>query len=186
MRLIAISGKMGSGKDTITNMILEFLKIKNIKCKHLKFADCLKKASSLITSSNLDDNYNNKDKMIESLDLSIGRFQQLFGTTIRENIHEDIWIFPVIEYHLNNPDTFCIISDCRFKNEANFVKKNGGLVFRINRDVKPEIMNDVNRDTKHISETDMDDYTDYDLVINNNSSIDEIKHYICEFIFRRC
>lgn len=178
MRLIAISGKMGSGKDTLTNIILNYFINKNIKCKNIKFADNLKKSSSLITNTTIFDNYNNKDVLIENLNMSIGRFQQIFGTLMRENVNSDIWVYPVIDFYLNNPDTICVISDCRFKNEAKMIKNNGGLIFRINKENKSENT----RDSEHISETDMDDYCDYDLVINNNGSIEDLEKIINSYL----
>lgn len=176
--IIGISGKMSSGKDTLTEIILNYFKNKNIKCKHLKFADSLKKSSTLITNTTINDNYNNKDKMIQNLNMSIGRFQQLFGTIMRDYINPDIWIFPVIDEYLANPDIIHVISDCRFKNEAKIIKKHGGLIFRVNR----ENENKNTRELNHISETDMDDYCDYDLVIQNNGTVEDLEKYMKMFL----
>jgi len=177
--LIAISGKMGSGKDTLAQIILNYFQKKGVKCKYLKFADTVKKSSALITQTTVEDNYNNKDKIIPNLDMSIGRFQQLFGTAMR-HIHTDIWVYPVIQEYLADVTNVCVISDCRFKNEAKIIKEHGGLIFRINRSDENEM--NKTRDANHISEIDMDDYCDYDLVIQNDYTMEYLEKHIHGFL----
>lgn len=178
--IVGISGKFATGKDTLTNYLLAFFSEKGIVCSRLKFADALKKASSIITETKLEDTYSSegKNKTIQTLGISIGRFQQLLGTVLREHIHPDIWVFPIIQYYKNNPDKFCIISDCRFKNEAAHIKQNGGILIRLNRNTN---VND-GRDPNHISETDLDDYDGFDLVINNNGTPEEMFIQVTAFL----
>ena len=169
--LVGISGKFGVGKDTLVEKILEYLKEKEVKCAHLKFADNLKQVCSIVTGTKLEDHYSQegKEKMVKEIGMTIGRLQQVLGTSLGVSVHPDIWVLPIIKFHQNNPDTVCIISDCRFKNEAKEIRNNGGVILRINRNIKV----DNGRDPTHISEVDLDDYT-FDFVIENNGTVNEM------------
>ena len=172
MNLIGISGKIGSGKDLLSEKIFAYLASKQIKYEHLKFAAGLKQVASILTGGDLEDQYSDqgKEKMIDELGMTNGTLQQILGTILRENLHPDIWIFQVLRFVKENADTVCVISDCRFKNEANLVKENGGVIIRLNRQNR----NIGNRDPNHISETDLDTYEDFDLVIDNDGIVDEM------------
>lgn len=182
MRLIGISGKFCSGKDTLAGLIIKHYENKGYKTANLKFADSLKNICSILTGTNIDEQYTQEGKAKENiLNMTNGRLQQLIGTKLRE-IDENIWINPIIEYYKNNPETICIISDCRFKNEAQAIKQNGGILIRINRNI-PSLHTEVlhfknnGRDVNHISETDLDDYN-FDYTISNNGTIKDLEHWI--------
>ena len=179
--LIGISGKFAVGKDELCSHILNYLEKHGRKSSHLKFADPLKKACAIIGGTRLEDNYSieGKEKMVEGLGMSIGRMQQVVGTILREHLHPDVWVLPVIQFYKNNPDTICVVSDCRFKNEANLIKKFGGVLIRLNREKRPVISG---RDPNHISETDLDDYEGFDLIIDNNGTIQEMVDTVFSFL----
>ena len=172
MKLIAISGKINSGKDFLAEKIFAYLTSKKIKYEHLKFAGGLKPVASILTGGDLEDQYSDegKERMIDELGMTNGTLQQVLGTILREKLHPNIWIFPVLHFVRDNPDTVCVISDCRFQNEANLVKKNGGVIIRLNRKNR----NIGKRDPNHISETDLDLYEDFDLVIDNDDTVEEM------------
>jgi len=68
-----------------------------------------------------------------------------------------------------------IITDCRFPNEAEAIKKRGGILVRIQRDgIKP-----IN---PHISETALDGFS-FDYVIKNNGTIPELIEIVTRFIY---
>ena len=177
--LIGISGKFGVGKDTLVEKILENLNGKGVKCAHLKFADDLKKVCSIVSGTKLEDHYSQdgKEKMVKEIGMTIGRLQQVLGTSLRESVHPDIWVLPIIKFYEKNPDTVCVISDCRFKNEANAIRNNGGVILRINRNI--EVKN--GRDPNHISEVDLDDYN-FDFIIENDFSIGEMVNKAFSFL----
>jgi hypothetical protein len=60
-----------------------------------------------------------------------------------------------------------VISDVRFLNEANAIKMMNGQVWRVNR---PNVLaaND------HASEIEMDSFNNFDVVITNDTTIDEL------------
>ena len=172
MKLIAISGKINSGKDELACKIFEYLKRKGIKYEHLKFASGLKQMVSILTGGDLEDQYSDggKEKVVDELGMTNGTLQQVVGTLLREKLHPDIWTFPVLKFARVNPDTVCVISDCRFQNEADLIKQNGGVIIRLNRKNR----NIGKRNPNHISETDLDDYKNFDLVIENDGTVEEM------------
>jgi thymidylate kinase len=166
MVLIGLSGKKGSGKDTAALIIQELYPELTI----IPFAGKLKKIVSILTDTSIEDNYNNKDLIPNGFKSSIGVYQQLVGNTLRNVIDPEIW--------LNNfPTMDVIIPDVRYKNEAEFIKKNNGLLIRIERN---NMVSD-SRDSSHISETDLDDYN-FKYVINNNGTVEEFKETIVSLI----
>lgn len=63
-----------------------------------------------------------------------------------------------------------VITDCRFSNEANAIKRVGGVLVRINR---PN-----NRPTNnHPSEVSLDDY-EFDYILNNNTDIEGLERKV--------
>jgi hypothetical protein len=113
---------------------------------------------------------------------------QQLGTEVCRNIHPNFWINalfadykpqfvkynnPIPVESLQNPTW--IISDVRFKNEADEIKKRGGIVIRLNRTRVLDMVNDKQtvRDSLHISETDLDDYQ-FDHVIDNNGTLEDL------------
>ena len=69
-----------------------------------------------------------------------------------------------------------IITDVRFKNEANEIKKRGGILIRLNRG---------KCDCDHPSETDLDEYPHFDIHIDNKdimklSDLYDIVRRICK------
>ena len=172
MNLIAISGKYGVGKDLLSAKIFEYLKGKRIKYEHLKFAANVKQMVSILTGGDLEDQYSDegKEKLVDELGMTNGTLQQVVGTLLREKLHPDIWTFPVLKFARDNPDTVCVISDCRFRNEADLIKKNGGVIIRLNRKNR----NIGKRNPNHISETDLDNYENFDLIIDNYGTVEEM------------
>ena len=172
MKLIAISGKYGCGKDELAKRIFEYLNARGIRYAHLKFAANLKLMASILTGGDLEDQYSDegKEKIVDELGMSNGTLQQVLGTLLREKLHPDIWIFPVLKFARDNPDTVCVISDCRFQNEAKLIKEACGVIIRLNRKNR----NIGTRDPNHISETDLDDYPSFDLIIDNDSTVEEM------------
>ena len=87
---------------------------------------------------------------------------QELGVALR-HIEEGFWVNKTIEaireqggsLALGSPNQVFCITDCRFPNEADAIRKMGGVVWRIERPGLPHT------DT-HISETALDDYPEFD------------------------
>jgi len=97
---------------------------------------------------------------------------QFFGTNIMRKMYEPVWVNATINKIKQEGSLLSIISDIRFPDEANAIKQNGGKLIKLTRSVS--------KDT-HASETALNDYTDFDFVIENGGDstvenlIEEIK-----------
>lgn len=177
--IIAISGKMGSGKDYITeNIIIPSLKGKRVS--KIAFADQIK--VNVATRNNIPlEKLVGGDRSAEHR-----RLLQIEGTEEgRMKYGEDIWVKTVenwikLRKMRDNIDVF-IITDCRFPNEVDWVKSQGGKVIRVNapkrtaRRMAEESKGDpaiLSMISGHLSETALDDYP-FDHVIDNDPG-DEI------------
>jgi hypothetical protein len=93
---------------------------------------------------------------------------QSFGTDWgRKLIHPDIWVRRVENklVHFNR----CLLSDVRFDNEAQMIKRNGGVIWHIERKNNPFAVN-----TGNESEHGIDDrYIDW--VIHNDGDMDQLR-----------
>lgn len=109
---------------------------------------------------------------------------QLVGTDCGRNIiHPNIWVnmlmkeyVPIDRRTIQDPDDSNIsmpdwaISDIRFPNEIDAVKKENGIIIRILRET--------NYIDNHDSETALDNYGKWDYVVDNNGSISDLERAI--------
>lgn len=186
-RIIAISGKFGSGKDTLIELIKDYIDDYdpgNVY-RELKFAGALKEATAAMTGTTVEENYSavGKEKVIPELDMSLGRFQQILGTVARVHIHPQIWVIPVIRQCLEDEYRICFISDCRFVNEADAIQKAGGVVIRLNRSENLiSEQSKAGRDPLHVSETALDDYPHFDFVYQNDGTLNALRTAVFKFL----
>lgn len=110
---------------------------------------------------------------------------QLLGTEAGRNIiHPDLWVICTMSEY--NPDSKWIITDNRFPNEVKAFKRKNGLTLRIERDFNlrfPDYQNldevntkniDLYNQLTHFSETALDNYTEFDYIIQNNGTISDL------------
>lgn len=84
---------------------------------------------------------------------------QKVGVEMREKRHKDIWVRSVDTKIKEADPVIAIVTDVRFKNEASWVKANGGLLVRVERlnaDGSRYVAAD--RDPNHQSEIELADY----------------------------
>lgn len=107
---------------------------------------------------------------------------QFIGTDLlRNQLHPQVWVNTTIaeydkhlDYLQNTKDSVVsalpnwVITDCRFPNECEAIKKRDGILIRVNR---PSIESNDN----HPSEVALDDYKNFDYIIKNNSIEDLIQ-----------
>lgn len=126
---------------------------------------------------------------------------QYWGTEVcRRAFHDDIWIAS-LENKLRNSTDDVVISDCRFPNEIKSIKDAGGIVIRVVRGDEPEWYDaavSMNKgDAGNMNWALSKDYiaklgihasetawvgTDFDFVLYNNASIDDLYEQIREVI----
>jgi len=116
------------------------------------------------------------------------KFLTWIGTDWGRSINKDLWVNNCIDrinaaqkrgcYMSGEPfvDNF-FVTDMRFPNEAQALKNNGFLLVRIDRDDRPS----ENR-ASHESENAMNDFTDWDVVVDNNGNIQEFYNQIQNLI----
>jgi len=195
--MIGICGRIGTGKDTIADYLCE---------KHdfirLSFASSLKDAVSSI--------FGWERQLLEGTTVESRKFRETvdqwwterLGITVtpriilqqwatevcRNNFHQDIWVASV-ENKLRTTHKNVVITDCRFVNEFDTIKKSKGKVVRVERGEKPDWYRDAEFYNKkiqseyfkkrleeqniHASEYSSIGY-DYDYVIENNGTLDQL------------
>lgn len=172
--LIGICGAAGSGKDAIADTLVnDYGYIRN------KFADPLYEMVSAMTGytvSQLQDRAL-KEKPISWLDGKTPRqLLQTLGTDWgRELICSDVWIRSVekrVRLALED-DRYSVITDLRFDNEAEWVHRMGGEVWRVVRDVPDAVA----CKSEHSSEAGVSDDL-VDRTIPNNRGIEDLSHHV--------
>lgn len=185
--IISITGKIGSGKDTAANLIQ--LLTPYYKWQNKKFAGKLKDIAELITGIpkiKFESQEFKQQQMPGDWNMTYREFLQKIGTdAMRTGLHENVWVNALFsdyiaevvtvgtsEFDLIEKDQlpYWIITDCRFPNELEAVKKHGGITIKIERHS--------DNPNFHISETALDDYTGWNYVIDNNGSIEDLKNQL--------
>jgi hypothetical protein len=108
----------------------------------------------------------------------IRRLLQYMGTDVgREILGPDVWVNALMS-HLT-PGYDYVISDVRFPNEYDAIKKNGGVIFRINREDTAPI-------NEHSSEIALDEH-EFDGYLHNvadkNELYDQIKLHMVAYSY---
>lgn len=140
--LIALCGYAYSGKDTAALGLVER------GWTRVAFADALKQVAKELGWNGEKDDH--------------GRWMlQQLGQSVREHIDPLAWVQAAAKTvtEIGGP---VVITDCRYRNEADWVRSAGGRIVRVTRpDVGP--VND------HISENDLDDYPMDGFLLNHAS-----------------
>jgi len=123
-----------------------------------------------------------------SIGMSGRQFLQKLGTdAIRNQLHEQSWVnalmaeYKPTPFYIEHPPKWpnWIITDTRFPNELSAVKKAGGVTIRIERDLLPFNMNV--HTVQHSSETSLDT-ADFDFVVENNGTIEDLAQKLLPII----
>jgi hypothetical protein len=194
--IIGVCGFIGSGKDTIADYLVNFHEF-----RRESFASTLKDAVAAVFSwdrTMLEGRTKEAREWREQVDpwwaarldmptLTPRWVLQYWGTEVcRKAFHDDIWIAS-LENKLRNSKDHVVISDCRFPNEISSIKNAGGQIVWVQRGELPEwyqtavdanrgsnvALNELKRLKIHASETAWVG-TEFDAVIDNNSTIDAL------------
>jgi len=105
--------------------------------------------------------------------LTVRRILQWWGTEYRRAQDPDYWTKAwsrkVGQFDLEN--VHVLIDDVRFMNELNVIRAHGGLIVKIERPGFDGANN-------HASETSLDEYRDWDGIIQNDGTLDEFKQKV--------
>ena len=127
MIVIGLSGKLGTGKDYLTDTVIEpYLKKRGLIAGKKSFADHLKVSVAAENGLDIEQMYGDKPPEIR-------RLLQKRGTEEgRDKYGPDIWIKSLEAWiklcEMRQEADVILIGDCRFKNEAEWLSRNGLLV----------------------------------------------------------
>ena len=151
-----MSGKARSGKDTAAEMIL-----KEYQVRTFAFADDVKTIAYKHFGW-----HGEKDELGRKL-------LQDIGTTGR-NYNRDIWVSKVVDkiQECSSDNQLAVVTDTRYPNEIQRIKHEFSdvVTVRITRDSVEKL--------KHPSETALDQWTDWDYLVENNGSLEEFQRKV--------
>lgn len=166
--LVGMIGKKRSGKDSFAATLVEergFVRF--------AFADPLKEAALRVDPFVLCDEIGphrlsqvvrrmgwEKAKEIRE----VRRLLQEYGVAVRE-IDEDFWLRATMN-RVDGTAAPVVVTDCRFPNEADEIRRRGGTIIRI---VRPGLESD----DQHESETALDNYLE-DVTICNGGTLEDL------------
>ena len=173
MKIYVISGKARHGKDTVAMDIKEIYEKKGLKVINLAYGSYIKEYAKKI--SNWDGNEEDKPRDL---------LQELGTDIIRAKIDKDFFVRRIcedIEVYSYYFDVITI-SDARFPNELEWPKEkfNNVIEIRVIRDDYKSVLTE--KEQKHLTETALDGYNNYDYVIHNDGTLNDLKNKVLEVV----
>ena len=173
LKIFVITGKARHGKDTTADIIRDYYENKNMKTINNPYAYYMKDYAKRITG--WDGSDNNKPR----------EFLQQFGTNlVRNKIDNEFFINRMVE-DLKVFSYFydvVTISDGRFPIEVDTIRNNFKNVTVI-KVVRPNFDNGLTEEQKnHPTEIALDDYKNYDYIIENDKEEKELKEKIIKIL----
>lgn len=172
MNIIGLTGKKFHGKDTVAKIIHKYASNK-IVC--LSFAKPIKQALSFIhvIPMNYFDDPELKEKPLEDWEgITPRQLAQWLGTDVyRDQFSRDIWLKNMelrIAKYSKDPDCLIIITDCRFDNEAEFIKKLGGMIWMVDASMRVPDSDDIHSSENGVHPSWVDQFLD------NNGSYEDL------------
>ena len=151
-KIIVISGKQYSGKDTLAKMLLK--KLNNFK--RIGIGDAIKLELCKNKNISLEEVLKNKHLYRDEL-IKLGNYGR--------SISDDYWLKKLA--NLEN----IIVPDIRMRFEADFFKAQGAFLIRINSNLINRSKRGVIVSSDDKTETDLDNYNNWDIVVENNSDL---------------
>lgn len=205
--IIGIVGLIGAGKDTAADYLVNFHGFRRDS-----FAATLKDAVAAVfgwdrnllegrTAQAREWRERRDDWWSQRLNMDITPrwVLQNWGTEVcRNGFHKDIWIAS-LENKLRETTDNVVISDCRFVNEVSAIRSQGGRIVWIQRGSVPhwydiaaransgdvQAQQWLDKQGIHASETSWAG-TEFDCVISNNGTIDELYQQFNDLLVNRC
>lgn len=165
--LIGLTGRARSGKTTAAEYLGGTFML-----EHYAFADPLRHGLMAIFNLDASDfEGERKEQPLAWLPHSPRQLMQSMGTEwARDTIHPDVWVM-LAEQNLDYITAALgavigfVVSDIRFENEADLIRRRGGTVIHINRRNAEPV-------NAHVSETGVK-ANDNDLYVRNDGTVEE-------------
>lgn len=185
--IIGVSGRIGSGKDTVASWL-----VRERGFMILRFSDALKeevltkfrRTVAALWRLHWRNDPNDTDLrwlVYESKPLGVRELLQEMGTDVRRADDLDYWVKrwrqTLVRWTGSDHDLHIVTPDVRFLNEVMVIQQAGGVVWHITR---PAIRRDVV--AHHVSETGLDAFTGWDLVLDNDGTIDDLVQKLAKII----
>jgi len=190
-KIIAFSGRKQSGKSTGADFITSTIDrhLLNMSYAIYSFADPLKKDICMgvlgLTEQQCygsdDDKNTMTDLWWDGVNLTAREAMEIIGTKLFRALKTNVWVDATINKIKSQNLDLAIIADCRFPNEVEAIKNNGGLNIRL--DLDP--FNSQSTSEKSL-DRDEYDWSNFDLVIENSKmNIDQKNKSILHFLYHR-
>lgn len=167
--IIGLAGKAGSGKDTVADRWSTTAPFGRVP-----FTEPLKDAMRVIFGLTQAQLYTEEGKnaVDKFWDASPRELLQKFGTDCcRQSFRDDIWVRSAERRIAGLPFDNIVITDVRFINEAEAIKSWDGYLVKVDR---PGYSRLTEEQQQHESETALDDWAEWDAVISNEGSLEEL------------
>ena len=180
IHLLGISGRRGSGKDTVARLIQQLQPERNWQI--LSFGDAIKAVCATLAGEAIAPYYyqDGKAQVLPTFGRTRGEMLQQVGQALRA-WESEVW---VKAFFARLPeDQFVIVPDVRFPNEADPIRARSGLMLRVEGDPLGQ-RGDGTRDDNHPSETSLDMYPHFVTTLHNTGSRDELEQQVRALLAR--
>lgn len=166
--IIGILGRKRHGKDTTADYL-----VANYGFTKYSLADPLKDSLKVLFDFNDEQLYGNQKEVVDTnWNVTPRRVMQFVGTELFRNnigklipdVGDNFWL-KCLENKITKNKHNIVIADLRFENEVKYIKKIGGVIWKVQRNVNTEEMDEYENNI---------DTIDYDILINNNNTINNL------------
>ena len=171
MRIFLVAGKSGSGKGEIAKFIKEYYIYKLEECAITSYSKYIKNFAKDLTDWDGQDNTKPRDFM-QKIGDEIRKMDSRYFTS---NMIKDIII---MEKYVNN----IVIADVRMPEEIDEIRDNFDNVYAIYVENQFAPSKLTLEQQSHITETALEGYSDFDYVIANDGSLNNLKDKIFKYL----
>ena len=173
MKIFIIGGKARQGKDTVCGMIRKYYSEKNVKSINLQFSSYIKEYAKKI--ANWDGDETDKPRyLLQEIGVKILR-EKIDPLFLVKRMVNDIKVY-------SNYFDVITISDARAIDEVETIKNSFENVITI-RITRPNFDNGLSESEKNdFTETNLDNYHNFDYEIINDGTIDDLKEKFNELM----